>query len=121
MSEAPALSPSAELLSWLEAHADTPVILPFSVRRQILGLDGGDLVAEPAVDFKLDDSMMGVGLMERLLDVCSDLDVPCVVWLEGTFGEVMPLPGFEAEGPAFAVIRMHGLVEGTPTHARFPE
>ena len=121
MPQAPALSPSTELMAWLDANASTRVLLPFSVRRQALGVDGGDLVAEPPVAFRLDDSTMGVGLMDRLREECPELDSPCVVWLEGTYGAALTMPGLEDGGPVFAVTGVHGRVDGTPIHARFPE
>lgn len=113
MSESiPPLSPSEPFLRWLQANPAL-VSLPFEVLVDPLGIEGATLLAEPPVDFEIDDTAMSVGLQDQLRSLCPGQS-RCRVWLRGTYGELEPVEGLEAEGPVFAPRQVLGVIEGRP-------
>lgn len=116
MSEStPPLSPSEPFLRWLEGHSGL-VTLPFDVHVDPLGGGGATLLAEPPVDFEIDDTAMSVGLQDQLRGLCPG-QADCRVWLRGSYGELEPVEGLEAEGPVFAPRAVLGAFEGAPGQA----
>ena len=115
--DGPALSPSTELLEWLKSDGSDQLLkLPVEVSRSVLGVTGGTLGwGDDALQLKLDDTAMGVGLFDRLPQHCGD-EGPCHVWLEGYWGETVPMPdlGPHSDSHPFSVRRLVGLVEGEP-------
>ena len=108
----PPLSPSDSLLQWLEGHVGL-VSLPFEVQVDPLGIEGATLLAEPPVAFEIDDTAMSVSLPDQLRGLLPE-ETRYRVWLRGTFGELEPVEGLEAEGPVFAPQAVLGLIEGEP-------
>lgn len=127
----PALTPSADLLSWLEGPVKSasprkrlriPVVVSFEDEFRFgwgpifLGTspDGGD----SAIHLSLDDTAMGVGLLDTLVDTVPKDQDSCVVLLEGYWGDLMSgMPDFDLpgeEGPKkhpFAVLSFEGLLD----------
>lgn len=126
----PALAPSKDLLAWLEAHKTTRIRLPVVIRfkdeyRMNWGaITIGTALGTPAADaihLKLDDTRMGVGLMDRLVDEVPEADAGCVRWLEGTWGAAMDGPDlseFEPAGPKRHPFAVTAIAEGVPGDAR---
>lgn len=132
--DGPAIDDQAALRAWLAAaKADRrrvrlPVVVVFDalgVQKAWIG-NGGDAPADGAVLLKLDDTAMGVSLLDRLRQACPART--CAVWLEGTWGPVLEvggqpalaLPGFDSGPPreTFAVRRFVGLADATATRTR---
>jgi hypothetical protein len=144
-----ALSDGAALLAWLEASDGKALRLPVAITFD----DEYRLAIQTAqvggVALKLDDTAMGVGVLDQVRTLCPAGQPGCTVWLEGTWGSVLQgatLPGLPGPGgpglggpslpggpglagpamPAtpgpkkhpFAVRKVGGLVEGTPTAAQ---
>ena len=97
----PALTPTGALLTWLEATRSPvrrrlriPVRIRFSDHR--LGLAGAVLaVGEPPKDalrLSLDDSALGISLLERLRHRCPPATPVCAIWLEGAWGPLLSGP-----------------------------
>lgn len=126
--DGPAIADSDALLAWLSANKgrtlQLPVVVAFddehrlAVKRASLG----------ALQLRLDDTSMGVGILDRLRAACPPGPLECAVWLEGRWGPVMEIggqpalsiPGFDS-GPRrhdFAVRRLVGLADATATRAR---
>lgn len=82
----PAVAPSAELVAWLDAHADRVLRVPVtitlgpggSIQGAVIGVNGepGPVVVE------LSDLQMGISLKDRLRKVCKGGGA-CAVWLIG--------------------------------------
>ena len=140
-----ALDDDAALLSWLEASGGKALRLPVRLTFD----DEHRLAIQAAtvggVPLKLDDTAMGVAVLDQVRRLCPAGEPGCTVWLEGTWGAVLsgvPMPGLSGPGgpglagpgpglvgpggpgPAgptrhpFAVRRVGGPVDGTPTAAQ---
>lgn len=85
------LTPSTELVAWLDAQGDKLVRLPFTlvlnklggVETATIGVNG----EADALTVKLSDLQMGISLKDRLRKVCKPGGT-CAVWLVGTWGDV---------------------------------
>jgi hypothetical protein len=135
----PAIAPAQELLAWLEG-----TIQPLDPRRRIRlpviarwedehRLGFGDVfvgLTEASADGALllapDDGGLSVSLIDTLAGQCPEGAAACAMWLEGYWGELMEMPGFdmpglEPEGPkrhAFAVLKVVGpIADGDPATA----
>ncbi len=102
----PALSPTDALLAWLKQQGGErrprlrlPVVVTFSdghlgVAQAFVGTS----IDEPSVGrvhLHLDDSAMGVSLIDHLRRACDPFSSRCAVWLEGMWGPlVQGLPDF---------------------------
>jgi len=96
--DGPPIEPAAGLLAWLEKTGAAqprkrirlPVVVRFSDAHRI-GLDGGHIGVSPAIapgaiQVALDDTAMGISLLDRVREACpDDKQTECVVWLEGTW------------------------------------
>lgn len=120
-SEGPLVHDAAALVAWFEGPGrDALVQLPVSVSRSPLGVTGGRVGGPEGLALKLRDGTMSVSLYEGLDRLCGD-EEPCLVWLEGTWGEVVPMPSFGppgSEDPVFSVRRLAGRVEGDDERVR---
>ena len=120
----PALADGAALLGWLRAHPDArvriPVVILFSPdglrapRLTFLGTDPAP-PAEDAILLELDDSALGIGLDTRLRSLCDAESDACAVWIEGTWGPLLPgLRSTEAPPWPVTVRDVGPLVKGSP-------
>lgn len=96
--DGPTIEPPDKLLAWLDSTAAgeprrrvrLPVVVHFTSSHRI-GLDGGHIGVSPAIApgairVSLDDTAMGVSLLDRVRDACPDeKQTDCAVWLEGTW------------------------------------
>jgi len=96
--DGPPIDPPAALLAWLDKTASAeprprirlPVVVRFRDAHR-LGLDGGHIGVSPAIppgaiQVSLDDTSMGIALLDRVRDACPDeKQTQCAVWLEGTW------------------------------------
>lgn len=96
--DGPPIEPPGALLKWLESTATAqpkkrirlPVVVHFKDAHRI-GLDGGHIGTSPAalpgaIQLALDDTAMGISLLDRVRQACPDQkQTDCVVWLEGTW------------------------------------
>jgi hypothetical protein len=109
----PPITPSRELVAWLDAQGDQLVRLPFTlvlskmggVETATIGVNG-----EPdAVTVKLSDLAMGISLKDRLRKVCKPGET-CAVWLVGKWA---------AGESRLDVRKMDGAIDdpGAATHA----
>ncbi len=110
------LTPAATLLAWLEDSANAPprkIRLPVVVRLSVLGVESATVgIAEDksGLVLKLDDGALGVGLADTLRSRCPGAPT-CAVWVEGQWGELVPMPAFDDDGPpTFSVMRIGKLV-----------
>ena len=125
--DGPAVADPAAVLAWLEAERGRRVQLPVRVRfddehrlavaAATLGPD-----APGALALKLDDTAMGIALIDQLRTRCP-AGPTCTVWLEGTWGPLMAgLPDFGGDsGPPrhdFTVLRVVGLADASATRVR---
>ncbi|MFZ5479774.1 MAG: hypothetical protein ACOZNI_23620 [Myxococcota bacterium] len=122
--DGPSVADPAALLAWLEAGkgrlVQLPVVVAFDDKHR-LGVArawvGDD---EVGLRLHLDDTAMGVALIDHLRRDCPK-GPTCAVWLEGTWGPLMPgLPDF-GEDPSrhpFSVKRYVGLAGADATRAR---
>ncbi|MDP2314531.1 MAG: hypothetical protein Q8P41_16635 [Pseudomonadota bacterium] len=130
--DGPALADPVALLAWLDGLPPTrllrlPVTVDFGgdtrlgVARAWIGATG-DTPPDGAVLLHLDDSRMGVAVLDHLRSTCPAGPRTCAVWLEGTWAP-SALPGVTAppDDPlrhAFAVQWFVGLAEAGATHVR---
>jgi len=126
-----ALTPSADLLEWLEAGKGKQLRLPVVIRFKddmrmnwgaiTIGTALGD-AAEGDIHLKLDDTKMGVGLLDRLAGEVPEGDAGCVRWVEATWGPAMEggpdLSRFEPPGPKRHPIAVTAISEGVPSDAK---
>jgi len=119
--EAPAMSqpltPSTNLLTWLGeqagAHLKLPVRLQFADEHRLaLGPAHVGGWAEPGPEslaLTLDDTALGISLLDRVRDLCPEGDLTCALWLEGSWG---PLIGeSDPAKPTLAVREVGALVD----------
>jgi hypothetical protein len=95
------LTDDAALLAWLEASEGKALRLPVAITFD----DEYRLAIQTArvggVALKLDDTAMGVAVLDQVKGVCPDGAPGCTVWLEGTWGSVLPgasMPGLPGPG-----------------------
>lgn len=107
------------LRAWLDAHrADLlqlPVVVDFGRDSRAGGTRAwlGTDVAGPgagAIEVRLDDSALGIALLDRLRQSCPVGPRICAVWLEGRWSG--------PEDPAFRVLHFVGPADANATHAR---
>jgi hypothetical protein len=129
--DGPPIDPPAKLLEWLEKtataeprrHIRLPVVVRFANQHRI-GLDGGHIGVSPAVtpdsiQVSLDDTAMGISLLDRVRDACPDeKQTECAVWLEGTWAggpdrkfRVFSLVGPNPPGPPGGGAPIRALIE----------
>lgn len=129
--DGPPIDPPAELLEWLEATAAAqprkrirlPVVVRFGDAHRIR-LDGGHIGVSPAalpgaIQVALDDSAMGISLLDRVRDACPDQkQTVCAVWLEGTWVggprrlfQVLRLIGVNPPAPPAGGAAIRALIE----------
>ena len=119
----PELLPVDTLRAWLDekgAAASKPMLrLPVTVRfggQLAFGIAQAwiGLAADPGDDtlvLRLDDGAMGESLQDRLRAICADGAPQCHVWLDGTWGPLVPLPApLVDDRPTLAVRDVPGLV-----------
>ena len=93
----PDIEPSLALLAWFEGPGQgRSVRIPVVVTSSPLGVSGGHVgmapgPSEQALRLRLDDGAMGIGLHDRLGEHCDGAPT-CAVWLEGRWGETVPMP-----------------------------
>lgn len=129
--DGPSLEPSTDLLAWLEndvakaagrKRIRLPVVAVWEdeYRLSFGAVFVGTSAPAPsdAIHLSLDDTPMGLGIIDTLADSCPEGDAACAVWLEGYWGELVPgMPDFDMgdEGPKkwpFAVLALSGAITG---------
>jgi hypothetical protein len=132
--DGPPIDPPDALLEWLETTASAdprprirlPVVVRFRDQHR-LGLDGGHIGVSPAalpgvIGVTLDDSAMGISLLDRVRDACPDSkETVCPVWLEGTWAggpshkmRVFRLVGVNPPAPPAGGAPIRALIESNP-------
>lgn len=129
MTTAPAID--GELLGWLESNPGTPVRLPVVIHfGDEYRLDYGEVFVgtrtgpspDGAIHLELDDGGMSIGLFDLLRERTADGNNGMAVWLQGRWGALVPMPGFDDdfdEVPhrhAFSVFELLGDVAPGTTH-----
>ncbi len=123
----PSLADSAALLAWFEANPTAYVRIPVVIFPGDLGgiklaFVGTEPAPPPdgAIVLELDDSALGIPLSTRLRSLCDAGSDACVVWIEGTWGRLLPdlasIASGRATSPSWPLsVRDAGpLVEGSP-------
>ncbi len=120
----PDLQPGEILRAWLEDQGARspkpmlrlPVVLSFE-QGQVMGVSRAwiGVLPEPpdgSVMLRLDDSALGIPLSDRAREHCAPEAESCALWLEGTWGSLLPLlmPPVLGEIPTLAVRGVKGLV-----------
>lgn len=125
----PALRPASALLAWLEASAGNddggrrlfrlPVVVRFEDRYR-LGLGAAHIAASAsdltpdAIALELDDTAMGIALLDQLRSRCPAGVDACAVWLDGYWGPLVTAMAGGDRGEAlwpFAVLELHGMID----------
>ncbi len=110
----PALEPAAELRAWLDAAPQgqlrLPVVLAFADEHRLaLGQAWlGVRPSEPGRDailLSIEDSALGIALLDRVREHCPGDQPACAMWLEGYWKRS---PHLDAD---FSLRRVLGLVE----------
>lgn len=126
------LTPVNELLTWLESHAKRgdvhrlmrlPVVV--RIRPDKLGTAGAHIGTTPgdapqgAIELNLTDTALSVGLWERIREGCDLDDGSCVLWLEGYWRELLPMPGLPGldVGPKPYPFDVRGVGDGVDASA----
>jgi len=133
MTQGRAINPSSALIDWLNNNASrdgNPVLLRLPVvvrfRSDKLGIAGahigttGGAAPAGAVELRLTDTALSVGLWDRLQKDCNLQADSCVRWLEGYWQDLMPTPTLAGlEEPSkphpFDVRNLGGPVDPTAT------
>lgn len=97
-----------ELWTWLEANRDVRLRLPVRIEFDGLGVSA-TLAGSP---ISLDTGALGMTLQSHL----HAFESPCLVWLDGSWGPLVPMP---VDGPTFAVRSVGEAVVGEP-HIQVP-
>jgi len=120
----PELQPGEVLRAWLEDQGvrtpkpmlRLPVVLAFE-QGQVMGATSAWIgvlpqAPEDAVMLRIDDSALGISLQERVREHCAPEADSCALWLDGTWGSLLPLllPPVMGEIPTFAVRSVKGPV-----------
>ncbi len=114
----PALKPAPELLTWLKAQgeADKTIKIPIalawgdhrlSIKRAVIGLEPAAVDDPEAIELDYDDGALGISLMTHLQHTCPK-EGHCVIWVEGTWGSLLPMPGADPNANVIAVRRFVG-------------
>ena len=115
------LTPRAELLSWLDEQRKAGILVTIPVRMSFT--DASRLApgrthiagwAEPGPDtiaLTLDDTALGIPLIDRVQELCPADEEACALWLEGSWGPLIGDP--DPNDPTLAVRGVRGLVERT--------
>lgn len=111
------ISPGGPLLEWLASagrrRLRIPVVIRFESEHR-LGIGGafigtaGTPATPEAIHLQLEDSAMGISLLDRLRRRCPATSPTCAVWLEGAWGSPLDL-GEPPAGPRrwpFSVFRL---------------
>ncbi|MES2638943.1 MAG: hypothetical protein V4850_05655 [Myxococcota bacterium] len=127
------------LLAWLEANRahllQLPVVVDFDNdlrgggTRAWLGTEAPAAAANATTDattaapggpieVRLDDSALGVALIDHLRRVCPVGPRVCAVWLEGRWEAGLQIGGADDDTAPFRVLHFVGPADATATHAR---
>jgi hypothetical protein len=130
----PQLLPTADLRAWLDGQGAKaprpmlrlPVVLAFDAEpgRGLARAWLGDqpLPREDAVLIAPDDGALGISLADRARELCAPDAPTCAMWLDGTWGPLVELPGQDpGDLPVFAVRSVHGLIAPGETIRAFIE
>lgn len=110
--DGPSVADETALSAWIAAHEardpKTVFELPFTIWRGGAPLAvthaelGVQTTQSPTRALRLDDTALGVPLIERLAQRCGKSEAVCMVRLSGRFGELLsgPRPGAPSGGPA---------------------
>lgn len=136
----PPIRPRATLMEWLDPHGyrgrrvKLPLVLHFDehhmgIIKAFIG--ASDTVDAETIFLRVDDSWMGISLMDRLDKPCPRANPTCMIWVEGYWGKGkpagIPLPMWDQSGVdrrewPFMVMRVHERVEegldGASVHAQ---
>ncbi len=107
--DGPSPLPADAALAWLERAGSKTLRLPVRIHRDPLGVRATLGAGEGAAALALDSGALSRTLDTHLAEHCDDAD-PCDVWLEGTWGPLVPNP-LAPPGPTFAVRAVVGKVE----------
>lgn len=138
MVEGPLIQPSLLLLDWLEKNSRTaagkrvrfrlPVVVRFEDQYRLalsdafIGTTEADGGAQ-GILLELDDTGMGIALIDELRGRCPKSTNTCAVWLEGYWGQLAQVTMPESPSAAgtkkhpFAVLRVHGTIDPQARHA----
>ena len=112
-----ALTPSADLLAWLGRQGGARVRLPVRLQfadqgRLALGpahVGAWDEPAPDGISLTLDDTALGISLLDRARELCPAGEQACALWVEGTWGPLIGEP--DPAKPTLAVREVGGLVD----------
>lgn len=119
--DGPAVLPADALRAWLEASGGKRVRLPLQLTLSPLGVTKATVGSDPgALELRLDSTALSMTLMDHLSRHCDTKAPTCAVWIEGTWGAVMPgLPGPGGSKPTLAVRAVVGPLDaGAPLKAQ---
>lgn len=133
----PSITPGGQLLEWLQANGGTPggkrprlelpVVLKFGDEHRLEIGDawiGTNPQADPpkdAVHLEIDDTSLGVALLDTIRTKCPKDQQSCAFVLEGVWGRLveLPIPLPPVPGPKrwpFAVLRVGGPASASTTY-----
>ncbi|MFN3200584.1 MAG: hypothetical protein ACE366_19450 [Bradymonadia bacterium] len=116
--DGPSIEPET-LKAWLEKEVkpSQQIKLPIVITLEVLGVRSAMVSGDPSgaskgMPIKLDDSTMGISLMDHLRSKCPKDAKVCGIWIEGLWGGLMA--GLSADPSSTLVIRKVGDVFTAP-------
>jgi hypothetical protein len=109
--DGPPILPADALLAWLQKAGTKRVRLPMHITSSPLGVTRATVGSSAeALALTLDSTALSMMIEDHLHRHCGDTN-PCSVWVEGTWGPLMAMPGPPRPGHTFAVRAVVGPVQ----------
>ncbi len=124
--DGPAIGAAADLVKWFEGEGkDAVVRVPVTIQATPIGIEKSWIGTTDPLHIRVDDSALGVSLLDRVHQHCPDPEAVCTLWMDGHWGGAggglwpSAQPGDSKGEYLFSVHRVEGRVsEGETARIR---
>ncbi len=87
--DGPAIVAAADLVKWFEGEGKGAVVrIPVTVQATPLGIEKAWIGTTDPLHVRVDDTALGVSLLDRVHQYCPDPAAVCTLWMDGHWGGI---------------------------------